>query len=196
MRKAMVITIPKKNRKKTLLKNERQIFLVNNVKSILMKLIFNMKYNTLNSNMSNINVGGWKNNRDINHIWVMQSIIHENLSRSKSVPIVIQQFDYRQMIDSMDKEEACDDIYDYGIDDDHLTLIHDANKKDIICVKTNYGMSKEYQLTNQIMEGDTWACAKASAQVDSFGKKMLTQGPNFYVKIPHTGDIKSLDRCG
>ena len=71
-----------------------------------MKLIFNMKYNTLDSNMSNINVGGWNNNRYINHIWVMQRIIHKNLGRSKSVPIVIEQFDYRQMIDSMDKEEA------------------------------------------------------------------------------------------
>ena len=54
-------------------------------------------------------------------------------------------------------------------------------KKVVICAKTIYGMSKEYQLTNQIM--DTWACAKASSQVDSFGKEMLTHGPNFYVKI-------------
>ena len=52
-------------------------------------------------------------------------------------------------------------------------------KKVVISVKTNFGMSKKYQLTNRIMQGDTWACAKSSAQVDSFGKEMLTEGPSF-----------------
>ena len=33
------------------------------------------------------------------------------------------------MFDSMDAEEACGYIYDYGIDDDHLTLINEENKK-------------------------------------------------------------------
>ena len=48
----------------------------------------------------------------------------------------------------MDAEEACGVIYDYGIDDDHLTLINEANKKVVISVESNNGMSKEYQLTN------------------------------------------------
>ena len=82
MRKATVITISKKG-EKMLLKNERGIFLVNSVRSILMRLIFNMKYNVLDSDMTDSNVGGRKNKRDINHIWVIQSIIHENLSSIK-----------------------------------------------------------------------------------------------------------------
>ena len=82
MRKATVITIPKKGGK-NVAKNERGIFLINSVRSILMRLIFNMKYNVLDSDMTDSNVGGRKNKSDINHIWVIQSIIHENLSSIK-----------------------------------------------------------------------------------------------------------------
>ena len=74
-------------------------------------------------------MGGRKNKSGINHIWVMQSIIHDNKSSVKKKPIIIQQYDYRQMFDGMDSEEACGDIFEYGVNDDHLTLIHEANEK-------------------------------------------------------------------
>ena len=69
--------------------------------------------------MSDRNVGGRKNKSGINHIWVMQSVIHNILSSKKTSPITIQQFDYRQMFDGMDAKEASGDLYDYGINDDH-----------------------------------------------------------------------------
>ena len=57
----------------------------------------------------------------------MNSIIHDQLSSVKKSPVIIQQWDYKQMFDGMDDSEACGDIFDYGINDDHLTLIHEAN---------------------------------------------------------------------
>ena len=136
MKKAIMTTIPKKG-KKILLKNERGIFLVNSVRNILMRLIFNLKYQTLDTHMTDSNMGGRKNKSGINHIWVMQSIIHDNMSNVKKQPIIIQQYDYRQMFDGMDSEEACGDIFEYGVNDDHLTLIHEANEKVVISVKTS-----------------------------------------------------------
>ena len=59
MRKATLTTIPKKG-SKLLLKNERGIFLVSSIRSILMRLIFNMKYNMLDSHMSDSNMGAKK----------------------------------------------------------------------------------------------------------------------------------------
>ena len=56
MKTATVITIPKKGSKINL-DNERGIFLVNTVRSILMRLIFNLKYPVFDSNMSDSNVG-------------------------------------------------------------------------------------------------------------------------------------------
>ena len=52
------------------------------------------------------------------------------------------------MFESMDSEEACGDIYDYGIDDVHLTLINEANKDVVISVNKFFGLSKQYKLTN------------------------------------------------
>ena len=56
MRKASVSTIPKKG-SKLLLKNERGIFIVNSLRSILMRLIYNLNQPMLEHHMSNSNVG-------------------------------------------------------------------------------------------------------------------------------------------
>ena len=197
MKKATVITIPKKG-SNLKLQNERGIFLVNTVRSILMRLVFNLKYSMFESNMSDSNIGGRRKKSGINHIWVMNNVIHDQLSCVKKVPIVIQKFDYKQMFDGMDNEEACGDMFNYGVNDDHLTMIHEANSKIVICVKTPQGVSEPYTLINKTMQGDTWAPAMASAQVDSFGKEMLENQPSFMFKfngevpIPLLGQVDDL----
>ena len=102
------------------------------------------------------------------------------------------------MFDGMENSEACGDIFNYGVDDDNLKLIHEANRQVGINVKTPYGVSEDYTLTNRIMQGDTWAPAMASAQLDSFGKEMLEERPSFMYKfmeevsIPLLGMINDL----
>ena len=59
MKVANITTIPKKG-SKFLLKNERGIFILSAVRTILMRLLFNTKYETINNNMSDSNVGGKK----------------------------------------------------------------------------------------------------------------------------------------
>ena len=60
MRKTIVTTIPKKGSKLEV-ENERGIFLVNTVRSILMRLLFNLKYQVFDAHMSDSNVGGRSN---------------------------------------------------------------------------------------------------------------------------------------
>ena len=102
------------------------------------------------------------------------------------------------MFDGMDSGEACGDIFNYGVNDDHLKLLYEANKSVVINVKTPQGQSDDYTLTNRVMQGDTWASALASAQVDSFGKEMITEEPSFLYKfqgevsIPLLGQVDDL----
>ena len=110
MRRAVVTTIPKEG-KKLLLKNGRGIFIENSVRNILMRLLFNLKSQTLENHNSDSNVGGRRKKNGINHIWVMKSKIHDNLSSCKKLPIIIQQYDFRQMFDGMDAKQACGDIW-------------------------------------------------------------------------------------
>jgi hypothetical protein len=84
MRKATVTTIPKKG-SKLLLKNERGIYIVNSLRSILMRLIYNQKNHTLDSHMSDSNVGGRKHKSGINHIWTLNRIIHDQLTSVKKI---------------------------------------------------------------------------------------------------------------
>ena len=65
-------------------------------------------------------------------------------------------------------------------------------------LKTPHGLSKAYPLTNRTMQGDTWACAMASAEVDSFGKEMIIEEPSFMYKymgvvaVPLLGQVDDL----
>ena len=64
--------------------------------------------------------------------------------------------------------------------------------------KHPHGTSQTYQLTDRIMQGDTWAPAMASAQVDSFGKQMIKEEPDFIyrfkeeIPIPLLGQVDDL----
>ena len=91
MRKANISTIPKKGKSRLHLQNERGIFLVNTIRGIFMRILYNRKSKFININMSDSNVGGRKDKSCINHIWVVNGIIHEQLSSVKNLPIVIKQ---------------------------------------------------------------------------------------------------------
>ena len=88
MKVANITTIPKQG-SKFLLKNERGIFILSAVRTILMRLLFNTKYEMINDNMSDSNVGGRKQLSCINHIFVINGVIHEVLSSKHNTPVTI-----------------------------------------------------------------------------------------------------------
>ena len=83
------------------LANERGIFIVSIFRGILMKLIYNEKYETIDSSMSDSNVGARRNKNIRNHIFVINGIINDVLSSNKKTPVDIQIMDYKQCFDSM-----------------------------------------------------------------------------------------------
>ena len=44
-------------------------------------------------------------------------------------PVLLQMYDYRQMFDAINLEEALSDKYKVGVTDDNLALIYRANKE-------------------------------------------------------------------
>ena len=179
MRKAHISTIPKKNKSRLHLKNERGIFLVNVIRGILMRILFNRKSAMIDTHMSDSNIGGQKDKSGINHIWVLIGIIHEQLSSVKNPPIVVQQYDFAQMFDGMHLKEALSDIYDSGVKDDTLNLIYDANRRIEVNVKTPHGLTEEVVLDEVVLQGEVWGPILASNQVDTFGREMLEEDYSF-----------------
>ena len=183
MKKANISTISKKNKSRLILKNERGIFIVNTVRGILMRILFNRKSQMLDSNMSYSNIGGRKDKSCINPIWVVNGIIHEQLSSINNPPIVIQQYDYSQMFDGMELKESLSDLYNSGVQDDTLHLIYEANKNVAVRVKTSYGLTEELHLEEVVLQGEVWGPSLAANQVDTFGKEMLNENYSLQVQV-------------
>ena len=170
-----ITTVPKKG-SKTELKNERGIFRVPILRYILMRLIYNMKYRKIDRNMSDCQMGARKAKGCRNNIFVVNAIIHDVMKSKNKKPIILQIYDYAQMFDSIDLEQAISDIFDVGVDDDTLVLLHKANEEIHMAVKTTNGLTERQVLKDIVLQGDTWGSLLASVQVDSIGKECQEAG--------------------
>ena len=170
-----VTTVPKKG-SRLLLTNERGIFRVSIIRAILMRLIYNTKYNKIDQKMSDCQMGARKRKGCKNNIFMINGIIHEVLKSKKMKPVVLGIFDYEQMFDSIDLEEALNDIYNTGVDDDTFPLLHQANAEVYMAVKTPTGLTERQDLHDTVLQGDTWGSLLASVQVDSIGQECMKSG--------------------
>ena len=169
MRYANITTIPKKGSRLEL-KNERGIFRCSVLRQILMRLIYNSKYEIIDKNMSELQMGARKNKGCRNNLFIINGIIHEVLRSKKNKPILLQIYDFAQMFDAIDLKEAISDIYDVGVIDDTLPLLYKANSEIFMSVKTQNGLTDRQTLQDIVLQGDTWGSILASNQVDKIGK--------------------------
>ena len=95
-----IVAIYKGKGEKGDLQNDRGIFIVNIFRAILMKLIYKDKYDIVDSNMSDSNVGARKKKSIRNHIFVLNGIINEALKK-KDKPIDLVIVDYKHYFDSL-----------------------------------------------------------------------------------------------
>ena len=156
IRYADVATIYKGKGEKCNLENDRGISLVTTFISILMRLIYKDKYEIVDSNMSDSQVGGRKGKNVRNPIWILNGIICDILSTKKKTPVDIQIFDYRQCFDSLCLQECINDMYDSGVKDDQLSLLYNVNTQVKVAVKTPVGKSKRESIYNVITQGDVF----------------------------------------
>ena len=94
------------------LTNDRGIFLVTIIRSILMKMIYHDKYDILDQNMSDSNVGARRGKNIRNHIFIINGIINDVLSSKAKKSIDIQILDYKQCFDAMWLEETLNHLYE------------------------------------------------------------------------------------
>ena len=185
MNYANVTTVPKSGSRLEP-KNERGIFRVEIIRSILMRLIYNSKYYNIDENMSDCQMGARKGKGCRTNIWILNGIIFENLRKKNKKPISLQFYDYKQMFDSVNLKEAINDLFDYGVKDSDLHLIYNANREIYMAVKTSGGLTDREKITNSVLQGDTWSPIMASVQVDSIGKAVEEADIGYYYqdKLP------------
>jgi hypothetical protein len=86
------------------LNNDRGVFNVVKVRSIIDKLIYNDKYETIDQSMSCSNIGARKNRNIRDHLFVVNAILNDVTKRKKDVDIEIM--DIAKCFDKMWYEET------------------------------------------------------------------------------------------
>ena len=199
-----IASIYKGKGERTDLESERGIFLVTTLRMILMKLVYARKYPIIDSSMSDSNIGARKNKNIRNHIFVVNSILHDVLSKKSKDPVDIMVLDFKQTFDSECLFECLNDVYEAGVDDDVFPLLYEANKKALVAVQTPGGLTERVLIPEIVMQGDVLAPLMSSLQVDTIGKECIEEGKHLYfykniVPIPPLGlvdDLFTISTCG
>ena len=204
IRLADVATIYKGKGEKCDLVNDRGIFLVTTFRSILMRMIYQDKYEGIDQSMSDSQIGGRKGKNIRNHIWMINGIICDVLSSKKKTPVDIQIFDYKQCFDSLWLEECLNDVFPTGLNDDKFALLYNVNSHVNIAVKTPVGKTERGTIRNVITQGDVFGPILCSKQVYTIGQECLVENKYTYmykgeVEIPPLGmvdDLLCVSECG
>ena len=181
MNLANITTVPKRG-SRLKLENERGIFRIHVLRYIIMRLIYNEKYPKIDKNMSDCQMGGRKRKGCRNNIFIINGIIHDVMSSKKKKPALLQIYDYRQMFDAINLEQALSDIFDAGLDDDNLALIYRGNTEISMGVNTPSGLTERQCIKNVVLQGETWGSILASVQVDTIGKEIEQSGLGYLYK--------------
>ena len=203
MQYATIVSIYKGKGSKMELDNERGIFIVNIFRSVLMKMIYNDKYETVDKSMSDSNVGARKHKNIRNHIFVLNGVINEVIN-NKETGIDIGIMDYRQCFDSMWMEESMNDLWEAGIKDDKLALIYKMNEQTSVSVKTPFGNTESEVVRRVVMQGETFGPLCCSVQVDTFGKECIMKDQLLHLYKNEVGipplamvdDLVCISKCG
>ena len=201
MQFANIISIYKGKGVKNDLQSDRGIFIINLFKSMMMKMIYNDEYWTIDNNMSDSNIGARKRRSIRNHIFILNGIINEAIKSKKSVDIQI--LDYRQCFDSMLMEECINDMYECGVKNPNLALIYEANKVNKVAIMTPNGLTERKTIKNIVMQGEVFGPLECSITVDTFGKECLARKEYLYsykgVEVPPLAmvdDLACISTCG
>ena len=148
MRLANITSIFKKKNSKKCLSNDRGIFVLNVIRMISDRLLYNDLYPEIEENMSNSNIGAQRNKNVRNHLFIVHGIINSVL-KGEAKCIDIQIYDLIQAFDALWLQDCMNDLYDSvpkSGRNDKLALLYKANYKNEVAVKMPVGQTENVNL--------------------------------------------------
>ena len=188
------------------LKNDRGIFILTVIKKILDKTIYFDKYEKIDKNMSDSNVGARRGRNIKDHLLILHGVIN-SVIRGKEDCIDIQIYDLQQAFDSLWLEDCLNDLVDTLPEedrDDKVALLHETNQVNMVAVKTAAGLTQRENIPNIVQQGGTWGSMLCSNSVDTLGKKCRDRGEHYYlykgtariIPLSFVDDINGIAKCG
>ena len=185
------------------LDNDRGIFNVVKVRSIMEKLIYNDNYHKIDKSMSCSNIGARKNRNIRDRLFVINAVMNDSVKNKKEVDLEIM--DIAKCFDKMWYEETSNDIFRAGVTDDQFVLLANSNLKSQVAVKTPWGLITErISLEKLEMQGTVNAPLKASVQLDTLGKECIENSDGLFkykqciniTPLIMIDDVLAISNCG
>ena len=203
---ANISSFYKKKGDKSDLNNDRGVFNVVKIRSILDKLVYSDIYGIVDASMSASNIGARRNRNIRDHLFVINGVLNDVQQNKKAGGDVdVGIYDITKCFDKMWYSETANDLFRAGVQDDKFILIANSNKSCHVAVKTPWGsLTDRIELKNLEMQGTVISNIKCSIQVDSIGKDCLTENKGVYkykgcINIPPLSmvdDILTVSLCG
>ena len=203
---ANITTIFKNKGSRLDLANDRGIFILSIFRKITDKLIYQDKYDKIDSYMSDSNIGARRKKNIRNHLFVIYAILN-SVVNGKSECIDIQIYDLVQAFDSLWLEDCLNDVYD-ALDeetqDDKVALLYDVNKQNRVAVNTAVGQTDRIEVEKIVTQGGTWGSLLCSNHIDSLGRRCKSTGQHMYnyknkvevLPLAMVDDLLGVASCG
>ena len=174
--KSTITSIWKGKGSKRDLENDRGIFNVAKVRSILDKLIYNDIYSVIDNEMSSSNIGARKKRNIRDHLFVINAILNDALHAPTKRAIDLQIYDVKKCFDKLEFFNTANDLYRAGVKNDKFVTICNSNKSCEVSVKLPWGTNSQSTILSNIeMQGTVLAPLKCSLSIDRIGKEALEQ---------------------
>ena len=171
-----ITSIWKRKGEQSNLDNDRGIFNVTKIRSILDKLLYNDIYDTVDSTMSSSNIGARKSRNIRDHLFVINAILNETTNSADKPILDLQIYDVSKCFDKLEYVNTSNDLFSAGVKSDKFILIGNSNKACNVSVKLPWGsLSKPIHFENIEMQGTVLAPLKCSLSIDKIGKYALDQ---------------------
>ena len=201
-----ITTIYKNKGSRLDLDNDRGIFILTVLKKMLDKLLYADKYEPIDQNMSDCNVGSRKKRNAKDHLLIIHGIINSVVNGNEDC-IDIQIYDLLKAFDGLWLEDCLNDIFDNTPEDEHddkISLLYESNKENLVAVKTAAGLTERVNLETIVQQGGTWGPLLCSNSVDTLGKKCRDRGEHFYAykkvarvyPLAFVDDLNGIAKCG
>ena len=76
------------------------------------------------------------------------------MSSKINSPIDLNIMDFRQMFGAEELSGCLNSFYDAGVKNDVLALLYEANKRNVVAVKTPIGLTQRTSINEKVMQGD------------------------------------------
>ena len=170
--KCNISSIYKKKSRKDF-ENYRGIFRVPILRSILDRLTYNDCYYTINSNLTDGNVGARKDRSVRDNIFVLNAIIN-SVENGRNEAIQVQVMDATKCFDKLWLQACINSLYEAGIDHDSLNLLYIENKNAQVAVKINNKLSARISVKDVVMQGSVWGSIKCTTTMDTMNQMAMS----------------------